>query len=76
MGTTASSRWPLALLALKIGLGTATAGWAKAASGWLDHPPRPLVHRARQLVGGPAWVILERLGLSPIAWRRWTSARS
>ena len=33
---TPAARWPLSLLALLVGLAMFTAGWPKAASGWLD----------------------------------------
>ena len=64
--------WPLALLALMIGLGIMTAGWAKAASGWLD--PSTQAARSHLLVNimsaGRHGVIPETaLGLrSPVAW--------
>jgi predicted DCC family thiol-disulfide oxidoreductase YuxK len=64
--------WPLALLALMIGLGMMTAGWAKAMSGWLD--PSSQAVRSHLLVnmitaGRPGVVPAAalRLGL-PAAW--------
>jgi predicted DCC family thiol-disulfide oxidoreductase YuxK len=64
--------WPLALLALMIGLGMMTAGWAKAMSGWLD--PSTQAARSHLLVNimtaGRHGVMPEAaLGLRlPAAW--------
>ena len=65
--------WPMALLALLIGLAMLTAAWPKLTSGWLDpHAPATLGHLMRNhyVTGRETWLstMLVQFGWTPF-WK-------